>query len=131
MNKLAGIFFGAMLPRAVRLLAGFGVVLVCALATVGCSHGPEDAIVGIWKQIDGTEVLQFFESGDVVQEDSGGSMGAHYRFVDDAHMRVDFGGPAVYAPPRTYQVDIDADGNTLALTDEAGKTVRYRRSADR
>ena len=120
-----------MITRRVTAIV-LGVAWTCSLALAGCMRGPEDVIVGTWTEIDGTEVLRFFESGDVVQEDSGGSMGAHYRFVDDGHLRVDFGGPAVYAPPRTYGVVIEQGGSdVLVLTDEAGSSVRYRRQAER
>jgi hypothetical protein len=96
---------------------------------VGCTQSPQSAIVGTWQEVDGTEVLQFHHSGDLLQEDSGGAMGASYRFVDDTQIRVDFGGPAVYAPPRTYTVSIEDD--VLVLTGEEGRTVRYRRVPSR
>jgi hypothetical protein len=99
--------------------------LVGTLFVAGCSS-PEDALVGTWNEISGSEVLQFLDSGEIIQEDSGGSIGAAYRFIDEQHIRVDFGGPAVYAPPRTYRVEL-TDG-VLALTDEKESTKTYRRT---
>jgi hypothetical protein len=124
MKRATETLFGGM--RAARC-----VLVVCALALAACTPRPEDTIVGTWEEIDGSEILQFFDSGDVVQEDSGGSMGAHYSFIDDSRMRVDFGGPAVYAPPRTYKVEIDAEADVLTLVDEAGKRIRYQRAPAR
>ena len=105
-------------------------VVLCLFAVTACTPKPEDRIVGTWRAIDGTEILQFFESGDVVQEDSGGSMGAYYRFIDDTHVLIDFGGPAVYAPPRTFGIELDEEAGVLTLIDEAGNRVRYERSPD-
>ncbi len=112
-------------PKGARLTT---VLLLVAFLTslAGCLVSSEDALVGTWEQIDGTEVLQFLETGEVIQEDSGGSVGANYRFVDERRIRVDFGGPATYAPPRTYRVLVTAD--TLALTDEEDSTKTYLRT---
>ena len=106
------------------LLTALPIALLVSMTA--CVSSPEDSLVGTWQEVDGTEVLQFFDGGEIIQEDSGGSMGAHYRFVDDIHIRVDVGGPAVYAPPRTYRVQVTAD--TLALTDEKDVTKSYRRT---
>ena len=107
----------------------FALLIAALLPMSACLSSPEDKLVGTWHEIDGTEVLQFLDSGEIIQEDSGGSMGAHYRFVDDVHIKVDFGGPAVYAPPRTYRVQVTAD--TLALTDEQDVTKSYLRTERR
>jgi hypothetical protein len=109
-----------------RLVPSLATSLVMALLATACMSSPEDVIVGTWHEIDGTEVLQFLDDGEVIQEDSGGSIGGHYRFIDDRHIRVDFGGPAVYAPPRTYRVELTE--NTLALTNEKNVTTNYRRT---
>jgi hypothetical protein len=102
------------------------VSLVTALLAAGCMTSPEDVIVGTWHEVDGTEVLQFLDNGEFIQQDSGGSIGGNYRFIDDRHIRVDFGGPAVYAPPRTYAVELTE--NTLALVDEKNVTTTYERT---
>ena len=104
----------------------FAALLSLLVFAAGCMNSPEDFIVGTWQEVGGTEVLQFLDSGEIIQEDSGGSVGANYRFSDDLYIRVDFGGPAVYAPPRTYRVELSED--TLALTDEKGVTTEYRRT---
>ena len=102
------------------------ISLVIALLAAACMSSPEDVIVGTWHEVDGTEVLQFLDNGEFIEQDSGGSIGGNYRFIDDRHIRVDFGGPAVYAPPRTYRMEMKE--NTLALTDEKDVTTNYERT---
>jgi len=102
------------------------ISLVIALLATACMSSPEDGIVGTWHEVDGAEVLQFLDNGEFIQQESGGSIGGSYRFIDDRHIRVDFGGPAVYAPPRTYRVELTE--NTLALIDEKNVTTNYRRT---
>jgi hypothetical protein len=109
-----------------RLVRSSAISLVIALLVPACMSSREDFMVGTWHEIDGTEVLQFLDDGEFIQQDSGGSIGGHYRFIDDRHIRVDFGGPAVYAPPRTYRVELTED--TLALTDDENVTTKYRRT---
>jgi len=109
-----------------RRFVASALVAVLLAPAAACWSSREDALVGTWRQIDGSEVLQFFAGGEVIQEDSGGSIGAAFRFIDDTHIRVDFGGPAAYAPPRTFRVEVGTD--TLELTDEKNVIKRYRRT---
>lgn len=120
-----GVAQGGKIAHDARRIAR-GLACSLAVSLVACTPAPETALVGTWQQVEGTEVVQFLDSGEVIQEDSGGSIGAAYRYIDDQHIRVDFGGPAVYAPPRTYRVELEED--RLALVDEDGTIKRYLRT---
>lgn len=104
---------------------GAVVAMTLVFALVGCSESPRDTLVGTWMQIGGPQVLQFFDSGDLIQEDSGVPIGAHYRFSDDSHILIKYDAPAVEAPERTYRIEVTKE--LLVVTDENNIVTRYRR----
>lgn len=106
--------------RRRRLLAALAAVCIAS-----CAWGPREELLGRWRAAD-AEVVEFMKDGTFLQSDEGGPLiGGRYRRVSDDTIRVSFGGPASYAPPRDYRVVRRDDA--LEITDPDGKTRSYGR----
>jgi len=101
-------------------------VVVAAVLIASCSGSSEDRLVGKWEIERGGETLEFLDDGTVLTGDGRGpTFGGTWQLGDDTHLRVSFGGPAAYAPPKDYVVAVSDDA--LRATDESGKTRTYHR----
>jgi hypothetical protein len=100
--------------------------MVVVVLAAGCWGGSDDRLIGKWHLADGDETLEFLSDGTVLTADSGGPLfGGKWELGEGERLRVTFGGPANYAPPKSYLLELTAD--TLVVTDDAGKTKTYRR----
>ena len=102
------------------LLVGSIILALCA-----CSSNPEDAIVGKWKEIGKTEVIEFFEEGTVSSTNKGISLTGKYSFIEKNRVKLEFGGVGALAGPKIRTVSID--GDVLTLTDSTGDEDKYQR----
>jgi hypothetical protein len=102
-----------------------GIAAVVALLS-SCSSKPEDAIVGKWKELGGTETMEFFRDGTVSVVDEGMSMAGSYKFVDKDRVKVELGGLGALMGPVVARVSIS--GEDLSWTMPDGKVSRYKRS---
>ena len=115
--------------RKAAVIAGLVLLPMAAtgMSVASCSWRPADELVGKWQAEEGTEVLEFLADGTVIQSDEGGPLiGGHYSRVSSDTIRVNFGGPASYAPPADYRAVLEVD--SLEITDPKGQLRRYRRS---
>jgi hypothetical protein len=85
----------------------------------------ETAIIGRWKEIDGSETIEFFKGGTVSIVDRGKSTAGDYRFLDVGRLRFDLGGIGAVAGPMIFSASII--GDKLILTDANGKATKYTR----
>lgn len=107
--------------KLVRFLA-FAFILS---SLVSCSSKQEDAIVGKWSEISGTEKMELFKDGTITVADKGMNMGGKYTFVDKDRIRVELGGLGALAGPFVATVSIS--GDELTWTMPEGKVSKYRR----
>jgi hypothetical protein len=111
-----------------KVMIALGILILVGLA--GCGKSTEESIVGKWKQVDGTQTIEFFKDGTVRIIDKGEpAVTGDYRFIDNNRIRMDFKGigelfGAVIAE---YQPKEDE----IVLTNPMGKIEKYRRSQDR
>lgn len=100
-------------------------VLIAASHFSSCSK-PENAIVGKWQEVDGTENAEFFKDGTVSLVDNGMSLAGNYKFIENDRLRVDLGGVGALIGPMIFKVEVSR--NELTLTDSKGKVTTYRRA---
>ena len=111
----------AHLTQLLRLLA----IAVILSSLVSCSSKPEDAIVGKWSEIDGTEKMELFKDGTITMADKGRNMGGKYTFVDKDRIKLELGGLGALAGPFVATVAIAGDESTWTMPD--GEVSKYRR----
>lgn len=92
---------------------------------VSCSSKPEDAIVGKWKEIGGTEKMELFKDGTITVSGESMSFGGEYTFVDKDRIKVEFGGLGALAGPMVATVSISGNEMTWTMTD--GDKSKYRK----
>src|SRR5262245_17327950 len=93
---------------------------------VPCSSKLENAIVGKWSEVDGTEMLEFFKDGTLTAVDKGRNMGGTYKFVDKDRMKLEMGGLGALMGP--FVATISISGNELTWTMPDGKVTKYKRA---
>ena len=97
---------------------------MCIVALVySCSSKPEDAIVGKWEKIEGTETMEFFKDGTVNVVDKGMIMGGSYKFIDKDRIRLEMRGLGALMGPIVAKVSIL--GGELIFTWPDGKVSKY------
>jgi len=99
--------------------------LLVMIFIISRSSAPEKTILGKWKEIDKTEVIQFYKDGTVNVIDKGISLGGSFKCIDHQHIKMELGSLGVLAGPMVYTVSVSKD--ELTLTDSRGKVSRYRR----
>ena len=112
-------------PRLKCVAAWAGIMAVGALLS-SCAAKPEDALVGKWKEVGGTETMEFFKDGTVSIVDEGMSMAGSYRFVDKDRVKVELGGLGALMGPVVARVSIS--GEDLSWTMPDGKVSKYKRA---
>jgi hypothetical protein len=95
--------------------------LIVILFLVACTTKPENAIVGKWKEIDKTDVMEFFKEGSVSVTDKDMSLVGNYKFVDDGRLRLEIVGL------KSMIVTIKLTANELIFTETNGTTVKFKR----
>jgi hypothetical protein len=70
-------------------LVGFLAFAFILSSLVSCSSKPEDAIVGKWSEIGGTEKIELFKDGTITVVDKNLIAGGKYTFVDKDRIRVE------------------------------------------
>lgn len=96
--------------RFKALLNCFVAILILFLF-VSCSL--ENAIIGKWSEIGGTETLEFFKDGTVVVVEFGMSMVGSYKFIDKDQIKLELGGLGVLVGPMVAKISIKGDEMTL------------------
>jgi len=84
------------------------------------------ALVGKWRQVDGTRTVQFFAEESMITVDGPRAMAASYKILDDASLEVE---PKYHLGARLTPVIVikaSITGDELTLQDGTEK-VKYRR----
>lgn len=93
---------------------------------VSCSSEPEGAIVGKWSEIEGAEIMEFFDDGTVTVVGKGVPMDGVYKFVEKDRIELKVG--SLGAKRRTIVLAASISGDELTLTKPDGDVSRkYRR----
>lgn len=112
-------------PRGMSSLALL-LVLVVLTCTVACIP-PKSQLVGKWQEINGTELLEFYEDR-TYNLSSGGfiplSYGGTYSFPDNQHLRLT---PKAFFFGLEETYSFRLAGGRLIVTPLGGKTVEYRK----
>jgi hypothetical protein len=100
----------------------------CSIACIvfllsSCSSKPENEIVGKWKEIGGTETLEFFKDGTISVIDKRMSLGGSYKFVGKDRIKFELGGLGALTGPIVEKVSFS--GRELILTMPDGKVSKY------
>jgi uncharacterized protein (DUF2147 family) len=125
MNKLSAhcgqekeVIMQRIAEKKAKLAMRFTVVAMVFMFT-SCSPKPENPIVGKWKNIDGTETMEFFKDGTVSLVGKEMSLGGTYKFVDTNRMKLEYGDLGAWMGPIITTISIS--GNELTLTMPDGK----------
>ncbi len=107
-----------------RVIMWFSIVWIIAMLS-SCSSKPENRIIGKWKEIGGTETMEFFKTGAVRIADEKTSLEGSYAFIDENRIKFALGGLGPLTGPIVEKVSF-AKGE-LVLTMPDGKVSRYGR----
>lgn len=92
------------------------------IGLVGCGKSKEKTIVGKWKEVGGTQTIEFFKDGTVTVVDKGEPpLPGDYRFLDDNRIRMNL---ALFGP---ITFEISPSLYEITLTNPFGKIERYRK----
>jgi len=99
----------------------------CFAALLGsCLAGPRSAVLGQWKEIGGTEVIEFFRDGTItILDQSGASMGGSYKWIEGNKMRIELSGLGALMGPMVATVTVSGGELTLAM--QNGEVWKYNR----
>ena len=101
--------------------------LVCVVLTaVACSKSIEGAVLGKWKEIDGTETVELFKDGTINVVDGGLTMGGKYTHLEDSKLKLELDGLGALMGP--IVVSIEIDGDKLLWTMPDGDATEYIRA---
>ena len=89
------------------------------------SSKSENPIVGKWREIGGTETIEFFKDGTVIVFSKGMTMGGSYKFVAKDRIKLELGGLGILAGPIVAKVSINGDELTFITSD--GDVSKYKR----
>ena len=114
-------------------LAQFLIASVVLISLASCSSGvksrvanPENAILGKWREINGSATIQFFKEGTVILTGKGKKTTSYYKLFDEKHLKIEpkFSSKVIKDPSRLVKFSINQD--QLTLSDSEGVT-RFRR----
>ncbi len=114
-------------------LSQFLIASAVLIALASCSSAvksrvanPENAILGKWREINGSATIQFFKEGTVILTGKGKTTTAYYKFFDEKHLKIEpkFSSKVTKDPSRLVKFSINQD--QLTLGDSEGVT-RFRR----
>ena len=118
MKRTEGIFKQA--------IGWLGIVCIVALLS-SCSPKPENEIVGKWKEIGGTETMEFLKDGTVSVVDKDKSMEGSYKFIDKDQIKFELSGPGVSAGPIVAKVSFsDGEFNLTMPNGEVSKYSKFK-----
>jgi len=86
---------------------------------------PSRAIIGKWREVGGTEIMEFSPDGTVVVADKGARETGRYTFLGRNRIRLELGGLGVLAGPMNGE--LSASGDELAVRMPDGDVCRYRK----
>ncbi len=108
-----------------KLISWLTIVFTLSLI-FSCSSKPENAIIGKWKEINGTGTIEFFKDGTVIAVDEGMSIGGSYKFIDKDRIKMEFQGfLGALAGPIVAKVSISDNELTFIMPD--GTIEKYKR----
>jgi hypothetical protein len=90
---------------------------------LSCGSKPEDALIGRWLEVDGTEVMEFFADGKVTVEDEGDRMAGTYQIAEEGQISLELSGVGVFAAPILTKGSLD--GDVLRFSRPNGNVSRY------
>jgi hypothetical protein len=99
-------------------------VVLLALFLFACSSRSEDRMVGKWQQVDGTQVMQFFNNGTLIVSDRGKSMDGVYKILSDGRVRLEIGDPSKGV---NMLWEVSVSPNELSFSAPTGKLLRFRK----
>ncbi len=114
-------------------LAQFLIASVALISLASCSSGVksrvanlENAILGKWREINGSATIQFFKEGTIILTEKGKTTTAYYKLFDEKHLKIEpkFSSKITKDPSRIVKFSINQD--QLTLSDSEGVT-RFRR----
>ncbi len=92
---------------------------------VGCGKSKEKTIVGKWKEVGGTQTIEFFKDGTVTVVDKGEpTLPGDYRFLDDNRIRMNL---ALFGP---IIAEVSSSRDEITLTNPFGEVEKYRRAEE-
>ena len=108
-------------PTYLTTLMRFLTIAVILSSLVSCSPKLEDAVVGKWSMVGGTERMELLKDGTIIfYGHLGDSVSGKYTFVDRDRMRVVVGGHGVMAT-------VAVSGDELFWTEPCGSVIQYKR----
>ena len=111
--------------RKVKNPTGWLALLSIAALLSSCAASPEDKILGRWKEVDGTETMEFLKDGTVIVVDEGMSMAGTYKWIDNDRVKIELGGLGALVGPVVATVSMS--GGELTFTMPDGKVSKYNR----
>jgi len=104
-----------------------GSIAFCVVGLSGsCLAGSRSAVLGQWKEVSGTEVIEFFRDGTItILDQSGASMGGNYKWIEGNRMRIELSGLGALMGPMVATVTVS--GSELRLAMQNGEVWKYRR----
>ena len=99
-----------------------GILCVVALLS-SCASKPEKRIVGKWKEIGGTETMEFFKNGTVHVMDNGLNLEGSYKIVGGGKIKFELRGLGPLAGPVIEKLSFS--GGRLIFKMPDGKESSY------
>ncbi|MGH7829823.1 MAG: hypothetical protein ACREP8_06555 [Candidatus Binatia bacterium] len=114
------------LARALLIIIAGVLLSACSTTAPEVKAPLKTAIVGKWRQVDGTRTVQFFTEGTMISVTGQRALAASYKVLDDATLEVEpkYHMGATLAPTILIKATFAKD--VLTLTDSK-ETVKYRR----
>ncbi|HKQ76358.1 MAG TPA: hypothetical protein VJ810_21870 [Blastocatellia bacterium] len=100
------------------------IVVIAALIAIACSSKSANPIVGKWKDVEKTAIVEFSKDGSLSISDAAFSMKGNYKFLDEGRVQVNIIGMEAMGPTI---LTVKFTGGELSLTDPKGEVSRYKR----
>lgn len=92
--------------------------LICLVLFAGCSTDQREAIIGKWDEIDGPEIIEFFDDGTVIVSNGVINFSGNYQFLDDNRIKIELGGIAALAGTLIGTVSFSDNVMTMTTPNE-------------
>lgn len=107
-----------------KVMVVLGLIVLVGLS--GCGKSAKKTIIGRWKEVGGTQTIEFFKDGTVTVVDKGEPpLTGDYRFIDENRIRMDLKGLGELLGPVIAEISASKDEITLTAPD--GKIEKYRK----
>ncbi|MBN1154438.1 hypothetical protein JXB12_05895 [candidate division KSB1 bacterium] len=100
--------------------------IVSSVILLSCSERPEELIVGVWTEVDGTETIQFFADSTLKIDDEGTWMEGTYTIDNKRQIEMKILSLNPYDSPLVYNGTLSED--KLIFTLPEGKTLSYTKA---